>query len=129
MNEQPSVSVAIPVYNEEAVVPELLRRTRAVLDEIPGGRGVLVRVLKVGIDATDKEINEAKDKEAKKERRKELIDLYRNTFSNPYVAGGMRLVDDIVEPAQTRRYLAMALEALQTKRELRPAKKHGLMPL
>jgi methylmalonyl-CoA carboxyltransferase large subunit len=55
--------------------------------------------------------------------------LYRNTFSNPYVAGGTRLVDDIIEPAQTRRYLAMALEALQTKRELRPAKKHGLMPL
>jgi len=37
MTEQPSVSVAIPVYNEEAVVPELLRRTRTVLDEIPGG--------------------------------------------------------------------------------------------
>jgi methylmalonyl-CoA carboxyltransferase large subunit len=73
-----------------------------------------------------KEINEAQDKKA---RRKELIDLYRNTFSNPYVAGGTRLVDDIIEPAQTRKYLAMALEALQTKREQRPAKKHGLMPL
>jgi len=76
-----------------------------------------------------KEINEAKDSDARKARRKELIDLYRNTFSNPYVAGGTRLVDDIIEPAQTRRYLAMALESLQTKRELRPAKKHGLMPL
>jgi methylmalonyl-CoA carboxyltransferase large subunit len=76
-----------------------------------------------------KEINEALDKDAKKVRRKELIDLYRNTFSNPYVAGGTRLVDDIIEPAETRRYLALALEALQTKRELRPAKKHGLMPL
>jgi methylmalonyl-CoA carboxyltransferase large subunit len=75
------------------------------------------------------EIKEAGGKDAQMERRKELIGLYRNTFSNPYVAGGARLVDDIVEPAQTRRYLAMALEALQTKRELRPAKKHGLMPL
>ena len=37
MREQPRISVAIPVYNEEAVVPELLRRTRAVLDTIPGG--------------------------------------------------------------------------------------------
>ncbi len=73
-----------------------------------------------------KEISEAQDKV---QRRKELIDLYRNTFSNPYVAGGTRLVDDIIEPAQTRRYLSMALESLQTKRELRPAKKHGLMPL
>ncbi|HUO29850.1 MAG TPA: carboxyl transferase domain-containing protein, partial [Bryobacteraceae bacterium] len=59
----------------------------------------------------------------------ELITLYRDTFSNPYVAGATRLVDDIIEPAQTRRYLAMAFESLQTKRELRPAKKHGLMPL
>ena len=73
-----------------------------------------------------KEISEAPDKA---QRRKELIDLYRNTFSNPYVAGGTRLVDDIIAPAETRRYLAAALETLQTKRELRPAKKHGLMPL
>ena len=29
------------------------------LDDVPGGRGVLVRVLKVGVDATEKEINEA----------------------------------------------------------------------
>ncbi len=73
-----------------------------------------------------KEIHEAEDKKA---RRRELIALYRDTFSNPYVAGAARLVDDIIEPAQTRSYLALALEALQTKRELRPAKKHGLMPL
>jgi methylmalonyl-CoA carboxyltransferase 12S subunit len=63
------------------------------------------------------------------ERRQELIDLYRNTFSNPFVAAGRRLVDDIIEPAQTRRYLIQALEALHTKRELRPPKKHGLIPL
>ena len=31
------ISVAIPVYNEERVIPELLRRVRSVLDEIPGG--------------------------------------------------------------------------------------------
>jgi len=44
MTEQPSVSVAIPVYNEEAVLPELLRRTRAVLDAIPGGPHQIVLV-------------------------------------------------------------------------------------
>lgn len=31
------VSLAIPIYNEESVVPELLRRTTAVLDSLPGG--------------------------------------------------------------------------------------------
>lgn len=73
-----------------------------------------------------KELAEASDREAK---RKELIDHYRAAFSNPYVAGARRLVDDIIEPAQTRPYLAAALEALHTKRELRPPKKHGLIPL
>ena len=63
------------------------------------------------------------------QKRQELIDLYRNTFANPFVAAGRRLVDDIIEPAQTRRYLVQALEALHTKRELRPPKKHGLIPL
>jgi len=58
-----------------------------------------------------------------------LIELYRETFANPYVSAGRRLVDDIIEPTDTRKYLGMALEALHTKRELRPPKKHGLIPL
>jgi methylmalonyl-CoA carboxyltransferase large subunit len=72
------------------------------------------------------EINKSEDKAGK---RKELIDLYRNAFSNPYVAGARRLVDDVIEPSETRKSLAMALESLHTKRELRPPKKHGLIPL
>ena len=73
-----------------------------------------------------KEIQEAEDKAAK---RKERIAEYREAFSNPYVAAGRRLVDSVIEPAMTRRHIAQALEYLHTKRELRPAKKHGLIPL
>jgi methylmalonyl-CoA carboxyltransferase large subunit len=73
-----------------------------------------------------KEIHDAEDKPAK---RKEMIERYREVFSNPYVAAARRLIDDIIEPSQTRRHIAQALEYLQTKRELRPPKKHGLMPL
>ncbi len=73
-----------------------------------------------------KEIDETKDKAAK---RKELIEKYREAFSNPYVAAGRRLVDAIIEPSMTRHHIAQALEYLHTKRELRPAKKHGLIPL
>ncbi|HYO81058.1 MAG TPA: carboxyl transferase domain-containing protein [Bryobacteraceae bacterium] len=72
------------------------------------------------------EIQKAEDKAAK---RKEMIEQYREAFSNPYVAAGRRLVDDIIEPAETRKHIAQSLEYLLTKRELRPAKKHGLMPL
>jgi methylmalonyl-CoA carboxyltransferase large subunit len=73
-----------------------------------------------------KEIQEAADKPAK---RAELIERYRDAFSNPYVAAGRRLVDAVIEPSMTRRHVAQVLEYLHTKRELRPPKKHGLMPL
>ncbi|HRX78411.1 MAG TPA: acyl-CoA carboxylase subunit beta [Pirellulaceae bacterium] len=73
-----------------------------------------------------KEMQEA---ENKAERRAELIAQYREAFASPYVAAGRRLVDDIIEPANTRRHLAQALEYLQNKRDQRPPKKHGLIPL
>jgi methylmalonyl-CoA carboxyltransferase 12S subunit len=73
-----------------------------------------------------REIDGAHDQAA---RRKELVEEYRETFANPYVAAGRRLVDEIIEPSETRRHLALALESLHGKRELRPQKKHGLIPL
>jgi methylmalonyl-CoA carboxyltransferase large subunit len=73
-----------------------------------------------------REINAAGDPAAK---RAELVAAYREAFATPYVAASRRLVDDIIAPSATRRVLAGALEALQTKRDLRPPKKHGLIPL
>ncbi|MEI6985479.1 MAG: carboxyl transferase domain-containing protein [Rhodospirillaceae bacterium] len=73
-----------------------------------------------------REIDGAVDKVAK---RKEMNELYRESFANPYVAAGRGLVDDVIEPAHTRKFLAQALESLSTKRESRPPKKHGLIPL
>ena len=72
-----------------------------------------------------REIDAAEDQEAK---RAELVEEYRETFSTPYMAASRGLVDDIIDPADTRRQVAMALELLVGKRELRPAKKHGLGP-
>ena len=73
-----------------------------------------------------KEMEQAQDKTV---RRAELIEQYRSTFSTPYAAAARRLVDDVIEPADTRKHLAQALEYLQTKRDIRPPKKHGLIPL
>ena len=58
----------------------------------------------------------------------ELIEEYRSTFSTPYVAASRGLVDDIIDPARTREQVARALEMLIAKRDIRPAKKHGLGP-
>ena len=62
-------------------------------------------------------------------RRRELVQQFSDTFASPYVAASQRLVDDIIEPAQTRAHISEALEALATKRDWRPQKKHGLIPL
>lgn len=73
-----------------------------------------------------KEIDAAEDKVA---ARAKFTKEYRDTFSTPYVAGARRMVDDVIEPSMTRIAVAQALEVLANKRELRPAKKHGLMPM
>ncbi len=73
--------------------------------------------------------NEIKSADDPKLRRQELIREYRETFATPYAAAARFQVDDIIEPAETRRYLAMALDILHSKREFRPQKKHGLIPL
>ena len=73
-----------------------------------------------------KEIAAAGDPVAK---RAEFVQRYRDAFSTPYVSAARGLVDDIVEPSDTRRKLARALENLFAKREIRPPKKYGLIPL
>ena len=63
------------------------------------------------------------------ETRKEKIAEYRDKFSNPYVAAARGYVDDVIEPEETRKRIILALEMLNTKRENRPSKKHGNIPL
>jgi acetyl-CoA carboxylase carboxyltransferase component len=73
-----------------------------------------------------REINRAKDAAA---RKAELVDEYRETFANPYVAAQRGYVDDVIEPSETRPRLINALQMLQNKRDENPPKKHGNMPL
>lgn len=73
-----------------------------------------------------KEIEAAEDKEAKRE---ELIKDYEERFATPYVAAERGYVDMVIEPAVTRPVIINAFEMLSTKRETRPAKKHGNIPL
>ncbi len=61
--------------------------------------------------------------------RKEMIEEYKKNFANPYQAASRGFVDDVIEPALTRAYIASALEMLSTKKENRPAKKHGNFPV
>lgn len=73
-----------------------------------------------------KEISSAANQAEEKQKK---INEYRDKFSNPYVAAARGYVDDVVEPAETRMRLAMALEMLSNKRESRLPRKHGNIPL
>jgi len=73
-----------------------------------------------------KEIEQATDR---KEKAAELAQDYRDKFASPYAAASNFYITDVIDPADTRWMLALALRKLLGKRELRPAKKHGNMPL
>jgi len=73
-----------------------------------------------------RELAEAENPDA---LRAQLVQEYRNTFANPYVAASWGYLDDIIEPHQTRPRLINALEMLQNKRDENPPKKHGNIPL
>ena len=72
------------------------------------------------------EIAEADDPDA---RKAELVEDYSDKWLNPYVAAERGYVDDVIDPAMTRRKLVEGLELLRTKREELPPRKHGNTPL
>ena len=73
-----------------------------------------------------REIQQADDPE---KVRKEKVLEFRETFANPYVAAQKGSVDAVIDPGKTRYHLIKALQMLSRKREARPRKKHGSIPL
>jgi len=61
--------------------------------------------------------------------RQEKINTYRDKFANPYIAAKLGMVDDVIDPRETRIKLIQGLEMLSSKQEERPKKKHGNIPL
>jgi propionyl-CoA carboxylase beta chain len=73
-----------------------------------------------------REITAAKDPKA---REKELVGEYREKFCSPYEAARKAMITDVIAPSETRAMVSMALRNTLTKRETRPPKKHGTIPL
>jgi len=73
-----------------------------------------------------REINESDNPE---QTRAQKIEEYREKFANPYVAASQGMVDDVIDPRETRIKIIQALEMLRNKKETRPNKKHGNIPL
>lgn len=73
-----------------------------------------------------REIDKAEDKEA---THKRILEEYAAEFATPYKAAERGFVDDVIEPRATRQRIIDAFNMLENKREKRPAKKHGNIPL
>jgi acetyl-CoA carboxylase carboxyltransferase component len=73
-----------------------------------------------------KEISQSENPQKK---RAELVDEYKRKFANPYVAASKGFIDDIIEPKNTRSVLISSLNSICRKRERRPLRKHGNIPL
>jgi acetyl-CoA carboxylase carboxyltransferase component len=67
--------------------------------------------------------------EKAEEVRAEKVEEYRDKFANPWVAAERGYVDEVIEPAATRRKLITSLRVLEHKRDSNPPRKHGNIPL
>ncbi|MTI11276.1 acyl-CoA carboxylase subunit beta [Curvivirga aplysinae] len=54
---------------------------------------------------------------------------YKDKFANPFVAGSLGFIDDVIRPHNTRPRIARALRMLRTKKLENPWRKHGNIPL
>ncbi len=73
-----------------------------------------------------KELKESEDPDKK---RNELVEEYKEKFASPYVAAEMGYIDAVIHPRETRMMLAKGLERFSSKREQKPNRKHGNIPL
>jgi propionyl-CoA carboxylase beta chain len=72
------------------------------------------------------EVQKAADPAA---HRKELVSEYEARFNTPYIAAARGLIDDVIEPQDTRRVLVRGLELTLSKRERHLPRKHGISPM
>ena len=63
------------------------------------------------------------------ELRKNLVNEYEDIFMNPYVAASRGLIDNVIDPTETRDKIIQSLDMLKNKRDIIPPKKHGSIPL
>ena len=110
---------AFLVMNSRAVRADIVYAWPTAEIAVMGAQGAVNIIHRRDIAAADDEDSE----------RAQLIADYEERFANPYLAAERGLVDDVIEPRETRPRLIRAFEMLRNKREAMPPKKHGNIPL
>ena len=86
---------------------------------VMGAEGAVNIIHKRKIEASD----------TPEELRKQLVNEYEDIFMNPYVAASRGLIDNVINPSETRSKIIQSLNMLSNKRDVIPPKKHGSIPL
>jgi acetyl-CoA carboxylase carboxyltransferase component len=102
----------------KAYEPDLIVAWPTAEISVMGAEGAVNIIMRKQIEAAD-------DPEAK---RAELVGQYRKII-DPYIAAGNAMIDDIIDPRETRGVVCRALEMAVTKKVERPWKRHGVMPV
>ena len=71
-------------------------------------------------------IKQAKNPELEKQK---LTDDYQKKFASPYLAAQLGYIDEVIEPAWTRKRIVQSLDLLKNKKDKMPSKRHGNIPL
>ena len=106
------------VMNGKAYEPDLIVAWPTAEISVMGAEGAVNIIMRRAIE-------EADDPDAK---RAELVANFQKLI-DPYVPAGNAMIDDIIDPRETRPVIARALEMAERKRVQRPWKKHGVMPV
>jgi acetyl-CoA carboxylase carboxyltransferase component len=96
----------------------VLAWSSAVISALPEEAGALIQY--------EKEITSADDPIS---ARSAAIEKYKTEYANAFTAARLGVVDDVIAPSATRQMVIGALEACITKRQSKPPKKHGVLPL
>jgi acetyl-CoA carboxylase carboxyltransferase component len=106
------------VMNGRAYEPDLIVAWPSAEISVMGAEGAVEIVMR-------RQVEEAEDPQAKK---RELIEAYRKII-DVYIAAGNDMIDDVIDPRQTRPTICRALEMAQGKHIERPWKRQGVVPV
>jgi methylmalonyl-CoA decarboxylase subunit alpha len=106
------------VMNGRAYEPDLIVAWPSAEISVMGAEGAVEIIFR-------KEVEEAEDPAA---RKAELIAAYRELI-DVHIAARNAMIDDVIDPRQTRRVICATLELTEGKRVERPWKRHGVVPV
>ncbi|TMM02708.1 MAG: acyl-CoA carboxylase subunit beta [Actinobacteria bacterium] len=106
------------VMNGRAYEPDLIVAWPSAEISVMGAEGAVEIIFR-------RQVEEAEDPDAK---RRELIDNFRKII-DVYVAAGNDMIDDVIDPRETRLTICRALELAASKKVERPWKRHGVVPV